>query len=288
MSVVILALFSCTEEVPEIIETEAPVSLMSINLSGNKYEADHGRQLKHNLTGIFVTIKQISILKDNEWIKISGDFPQLVNLIELSNKECLLASQEVEPGKYSEIKFDIEQGNDKVVVEGKGCYVKNEKGFIFSLKVPSSKIKVKGEFEVQAGLPHKLILDFDITESIIQLGNKEEYLLKPTIKLKMGNNIGFIRVVLADSFPKGKYKLLVYESGNLVKENLVTKNAQTNSSILFSAKINKETENIIVPNLLDGKYDIYLAADSNDSSLSDKILTGVLVKSGIITKAVFN
>lgn len=286
MSVVILALFSCTEETPEVIETEAPVSLMSVNLSGNSYEADYGRQLKHNLTGIFVTITQISILKDNEWIKISGDFPQLVNLAALSHKEFLLASQEVDPGKYSEIRFAIDQGNEKVIVEGKGCYVKNDKGFVYPLKVPSSKITLKGAFEVQEGLPHKLIVDFDINESINQLGKKEEYLLKPVLKLKMGNNIGFIRIILADSFPKGNYKIIVYESGKLLQDNL-TKNNQENSLILFSAKISEKTENINVPNLLDGKYDIFLAADSNNSNLSDKIMTGVVVKSGNITKATF-
>jgi hypothetical protein len=57
---------------------------------------------------------------------------------------------------------------------------------VHELKVPSgyqSGIKLVREFEIVAGLTLDLVLDFDASASVVQAGNSEQYLLKPTIKV---------------------------------------------------------------------------------------------------------
>lgn len=275
---------SCTDERPEEVITPDPVSLLSINFAGNDYDADYGRLSKHELSGIFVTITKIEINQNEEWIEVPTDNPQFVNLFDLSKQEKMLAVYQANPGVYSQIKFTVEESRKNIILEGQGSYVKNKKGFIYPLKVPSSSIKIVNKFVIDPGKPVKLILDFDVNHSIVQQGKKEEYLLKPVISLKTDRNTGFINVSFSESFHKGNYKLKVFESGKFNKNELTNDNEKLAEKIIYMSSINAASTGIIVPNLSEGAYDIYFAAQSE--GLSDHSQKGIIVRKGEITDLV--
>ncbi|MFW5761857.1 MAG: DUF4382 domain-containing protein [Cyclobacteriaceae bacterium] len=275
---------SCTDERPEEVIVPDPVSLLSINLAGNDYSFDRGRLNEHELSGIFVTITTIEIMQNEEWIEVPTDNPRLVNLIDLSKQEKMLAVYQANPGVYSQIRFSVEEGKKNVILEGQGSYVKNKKGFIYPLKVPSSSIRIVNKFVIDPGKPVKLILNFDVNKSIVQQGKKEEYLLKPVISLKTDRNTGFINVSLSDSFHKGNYKLKVFESGKFNKNELTNDNEKLAEKIIYMSSINATSSGIIVPNLSEGAYDIYVAAQSE--GLSDHFQKGIIVRIGEITDLV--
>jgi len=105
------------------------------------------------------------------WINIAED-PGQFDLKELyiSELEEFLASQIVDAGKYTQIRFDVET---VTIVVGEDE---------FDAKVPSGKIKLVGEFEVPDGGIVTVTMDFNGEESVIVTGNGQ-YIFKPVIKL---------------------------------------------------------------------------------------------------------
>ncbi|HEY31525.1 MAG TPA: DUF4382 domain-containing protein [Dehalococcoidia bacterium] len=105
------------------------------------------------------------------WINIAEN-PGQFDLKELyiSELEEFLASQIVDAGKYTQIRFDVET---VTIVVGEDE---------FDAKVPSGKIKLVGEFEVPDGGIVTVTLDFNGEESVLVTGNGQ-YMFKPVIKL---------------------------------------------------------------------------------------------------------
>ena len=106
-----------------------------------------------------------------EW---SGGMP--VDLIKLEDVSILLASLELEPNKYTQLRIFL-NGEASVVVEGEG----EPK----TLEIPSSAntgIKLNRPFEIVEGMITKLTIDFDAEKSVIKTGNGK-YKMKPVISL---------------------------------------------------------------------------------------------------------
>lgn len=124
---------------------------------------------------------------DNEtdkegWIIISNA-EQGFDLLKLQDgKFDLLARQELEAGKYTQIRLTISDGMD---ANGEPkTYVKVD-GVKYPLDVPSgtsSGLKLNHPFTITADNETVLYLDFDAEKSVNQTGNGT-YKLKPTIKV---------------------------------------------------------------------------------------------------------
>ena len=282
---IVFILFSCTEEPLPQVEDE-DISLLSMNLSGSGYNADGGKLLKHDLTGIFLTIEMIRIKKDDGWMNLPADYPILIDLVTIADSESFMNAFSIEPGTYSELRLIVANGNNDVVIEGKGNYVKKENGFIYPLKVPSgssSGFKINGTFTIELNKTYKLLLDFDIDESIVRLGNQDEYLLKPAIKLKVEENFGFIHGELTESVPIGTYEIIVYNSGRFSTAEILRNAAPYFENALTRTFVNDE-RTFIVPNLEPGRYDIYIARHSSDKppALTNHLFVGLNVAEGNI------
>jgi hypothetical protein len=112
-----------------------------------------------------------------EW---SGGLP--VDLIELEDVSMLLASLELEPNKYTQLRIFL-NGDASLVLEG-------EEGLdglteTIPLEIPSSAntgIKLNRPFEIVEGMITKLTIDFDAEKSVIKTGNGK-YKMKPVISL---------------------------------------------------------------------------------------------------------
>ncbi len=105
-----------------------------------------------------------------------------VDLIKLEDVSILLASLELEPNKYTQLRIFL-NGDASLVLEG-------EEGpdgptVTVPLEIPSSVntgIKLNRPFEIIAGMITKLTIDFDAEKSVVKTGNGK-YKMKPVISL---------------------------------------------------------------------------------------------------------
>ena len=102
---------------------------------------------------------------------------KLVNLIELKDVSMLLASLELEPNKYTQLRLFLMGGENDAWV------VLEDSGLTEPLEIPSvyqTGIKLNHPFEIVAGMITKLTIDFDAEKSVIKTGNGK-YKMKPVI-----------------------------------------------------------------------------------------------------------
>lgn len=105
-----------------------------------------------------------------------------VDLIKLEDVSILLASLELEPNKYTQLRIFLKE-EATLVLEG-------EEGpdgptVTVPLEIPSSVntgIKLNRSFEIVEGMITKLTIDFDAEKSVIKTGNGK-YKMKPVISL---------------------------------------------------------------------------------------------------------
>lgn len=113
---------------------------------------------------------------DAGWIIIEDDL-QTYDLIELQNVSKLLAENtNLTAGKYTQIRLTIESADIGLNISGTPQ--------IYTLDIPSEKIKLVNSFWIKENETTVLTLDFDIYKSIHKAGNK--YIMKPTIKVIEG------------------------------------------------------------------------------------------------------
>ena len=108
-----------------------------------------------------------------------------VDLIKLEDVSMLLASLELEPNKYTQLRLFLMGGEEDawvVLDEPEGS---EESTSIEFLEIPSSAntgIKLNRPFEIMEGMITKLTIDFDAEKSVIKTGNGK-YKMKPVISL---------------------------------------------------------------------------------------------------------
>lgn len=109
--------------------------------------------------------------KEGKWHEIDVE-PFVVNLLELSHADTLIARTDLPAGRYSEIRLVL--GSENHVVAD---------GTVHDLKVPSgsaSGYKIKFDEKLDRGDRLDLILAFDVIDSIHRTGNGQ-YMLRPVI-----------------------------------------------------------------------------------------------------------
>lgn len=111
---------------------------------------------------------------DGQWIDLPVE-PITVNLLELTNGvDTLLASAELEPGSYRELRLILDDENTVMI-----------DSVTHDLKVPSgqqSGYKVKFDTKLEEGDELDVVIDFDAGRSIHKAGNSGKYILEPVLK----------------------------------------------------------------------------------------------------------
>jgi len=128
--------------------------------------------------GIFdevnIAFSEISANFEDEWIIINEE-EQSFDLLTLTNGvTSLLGEKKLDAGQYGQIRLKITEAD--VVVDGTS----------FTLDIPSSTksgLKLGGGFVIEPAIETFLIIDFDASRSIHTIGHKEEYKMKPVIRL---------------------------------------------------------------------------------------------------------
>ncbi len=127
---------------------------------------DHANQ---DYSKVLVTISTIEVHKDGNWTVFS-DQQQTFDLLTLENVAMLLGQQQLDVGKYTQIRLSV----DKAQVQPIGS------DSLVDIKVPSEKIKLVKGFTIEEGKTTELILDFD-PASVKKTGT--QYVMSPVIKI---------------------------------------------------------------------------------------------------------
>lgn len=134
-----------------------------------------------NFEKVNIEIRQVLVNKDGNaedsldsgWEPVMDD-SIVVNLLDYQNGAVLeLGEVELEPGMYNQIRLMLGEGN-KVVVDGE----------TYALTTPSAQqsgYKLNVNAEVQEGQVYELVIDFDVSQSIVVTGNNR-YILKPVLR----------------------------------------------------------------------------------------------------------
>ena len=104
------------------------------------------------------------------WITVFSG-PKAIDLITVKNVEELLGEATLDAGKYTQIRLVVDNATVNI----------NETSY--NVTVPSKAIKFIHPFNIEANKTTSLIFDFDADKSIVKAGNKDKYILKPTVKV---------------------------------------------------------------------------------------------------------
>ena len=125
-----------------------------------------------NYESVNVIFSEISAHIDSAWVNVMVD-PTNIDLLQYSNGETfLLASEEIDPGHYTQIRLKIDS-----------AYVTID-GMTHELSVPSATktgLKFGPQFTINEGSTYTLVIDFDANKSIKR--NGQGYSLQPHIRI---------------------------------------------------------------------------------------------------------
>ena len=121
---------------------------------------------------VTVYFSEISAHLDSEWVNVLTE-PMGVDLLQYSNGQTyLLASEEVAPGHYTQIRIKIDSAFADI------------DGTLHALTVPSGAktgLKFGPQFTINEGSTYTLVLDFDANKSVVKSG--QIYKLQPHIRI---------------------------------------------------------------------------------------------------------
>lgn len=141
---------------------------------------------------VYVTVREIQVHRNGADWRVVSTPGKTYNLLELVNgvRETL-AITSLEAGHYTQLRLLL--GNvpdDGINLLSRrhpyANYFIDKDDSVIQLKVPSgfqTGIKIVKGFDIQSSRTTELILDFNVTKSIIQAGSSGQWLLNPTIKM---------------------------------------------------------------------------------------------------------
>ncbi len=208
-----------------------------------------------NISAVTVSVVRLEIHKNGTdstsgW-QLLSDSAQTVNLLDLTNgKNKLLATTDLDPGTYSQIRL-ILGTNNTVTSDGNN----------YALTIPSSTqtgIKINANITVNAGDTYNILLDFNAAQSIHKTGNGR-FMMKPVIHSVNLQMDGFIKGMVDPASSKSIVLAIM-------NQDTVSTFADTTSG------------NFKVVGLTPGTYS--LSISPRDTAYNDTTLTNIQVNSG--------
>ena len=136
---------------------------------------------------------------DGEWVEFTFDEPKSLNLLQYQGglSAPLITDEEVPAGEYSELRLNInaeDSDTDDDSLPDSYVITDDEPGIPKTLAVPSSVLKLKGDFLVAADTTTDFTIDFDVKKSIVdpQGESLANFLLRPSLRLVNNLQVGAI------------------------------------------------------------------------------------------------
>jgi hypothetical protein len=136
---------------------------------------------------------------DGEWVEFTFDEPKSLNLLAYQGGASapLITDEEVPAGQYSELRLNInaeDSDTDDDSLPDSYVITEDAPDERKELAVPSSVLKLKGDFLVAADTTTDFTIDFDVKKSIVDPQGKSlaDFLLRPSLRLVNNLQVGAI------------------------------------------------------------------------------------------------
>lgn len=292
------------------------IVLISIVLLGCSFASEETGTLKLSLTdapiadaaaveGVYITISSIKYNQNDVWIEDTNfEGPKEFNLLELTGGTvALLSNTEITAGEITQIRFMLDVQEDGTSEDpSPGSYIvldstgtadgTKANDVIHELFVPSGEqtgYKATGSFTIPANGEVEITADFDVRKSVVKRGVKDEYILKPTIRLVVNNQAGTI----AGSFTEGtttypSYIIFAYEDGEYAASEAaeVTGDAIQFEHAISSASADLTEGSYTIPFLAEGTYDLIIVGVDEEgvyTVIDETTYSDVVVESELTT-----
>lgn len=232
-----------TEDV--VVPGKGTLKIYLIDASGNYKEND-----SDTYSAVYITISNVEGHIAGDDYGTEGSWEPLkewsgglqVDLIKLDDVSILLASLELEPNKYTQLRLFLMGGEKDAWVVLEGSDGPEGSTSIEFLEIPSSAntgIKLNRPFEIVAGWITKLTIDFDAEKSVVKTGNGK-YKLKPVIHVTSETYSE------GEELPEGlgsvSGSVSYYESGNLVLVGIVGASIELSGGVYIFANTDTTLE----------------------------------------------
>jgi len=218
-----------------------------------------------NVTGVYIKINEIQYNLNDNW-ETFEDFegPQTYNLLELSGgQSALLGEFEMSAGQYTQIRFILDIPEQGPNPTSPGCYIEFADETTAPLFVPSggsSGYKAVGAFEVPVNGTVEVTADFDVRKAVVETGQSERYILKPTIRLIVNNQAGGISGSITNSTDYTDIVVYAYENGTWSDtEDDEPSGQETRFPLAITSGKMSAEGNYTLPLLAEGTYDLVVA-----------------------------
>ena len=153
-----------------------------------------------NLSNVTISFTGMSLKPaDGDWVEFTFDEPKSLNLLEYQDglSAPLITDEEVPAGQYSELRLNInveDSDTDDDSLSDSYVITEDAPDDHKTLAVPSSVLKLKGNFLVAADTTTDFTIDFDVRKSLVDPQGKSlaDYLLKPSLRLVSNLQVGSI------------------------------------------------------------------------------------------------
>jgi hypothetical protein len=181
---------------------------------------------------VYVSVRGVSLnYEDSGWIDYDFDSVQKIDLLTLQsgNTISLLDAIDAEPGSY-QVRLNISDDEDDV---SDNAIILTEGGAEYPLTMPSAEqsgLKLTTSIVVPENGAADYTIDFDVRKSIVKRGQKDDYLLKPTLRLIDNSGAGSITGEItdtslltdncSDSDPLSHNVIYVFEGANVTPDDI--------------------------------------------------------------------
>ncbi len=198
-----------------------------------------------NAEAVVIQFSGIEIISSSATsISVDYETPKTLDLIQLQGglRDTLLDGHELAAGQYEQLRLKVNATHDEVL----DSYIQID-GAQHELWIPSgseSGLKLNHPFEIVAGVPVDLTIDFDLRKSVVRTGpgngsggpegpqeDSPGYILKPTLRLIVTQQAGDISGTIADTAFTGlscaagitgyyDYSVYVYAGSDVIPDDL--------------------------------------------------------------------
>lgn len=153
-----------------------------------------------NLANVTISFTGMALKPaDGEWVEFTFDEPKSLNLLEYQGGASapLITDEEVPAGQYSELRLNInaeDSDTDDDTLPDSFVITKDAPDIPKTLAVPSSVLKLNGDFLVAADTTTDFTIDFDVKKAIVDPQGKSlaDFLLRPSLRLVNNLRVGAI------------------------------------------------------------------------------------------------
>jgi Domain of unknown function (DUF4382) len=210
---------------------------------------------------VYIDVKDVQINVTNDtsggWQSLQGVHAGVYDLLKLVNDDdTLLADANIPSGKLHQMRLVLGTEN-YVKIQGTTQLIK--------LETPSAQqsgLKLNIQMDVQDGILYTILLDFDVSKSIVKTGNAK-YILKPTIRTIL-NAVG------------GSVK------GVVIPKEFQSKVCAVQGVDTIACTYTDATGGYLFRGLPAGSYDFYY--NPSNVTYQDSLRTGISIQFNTVTK----